>query len=322
MRSRRDIYWDDFWQLNEGCTPCSPGCARCWSARRTNRLSANSRIKNVEKKKGLVTSDLKFNGQVRIREDLLDLPFKTKKPTIFFILNDLFHEDIPDAFIADAYSVMHGCDRHTYLNLTKRADRLLAFFQRSFMQSYQGRDHIWNILTICNQAEADRNLPKFLQIPGKKGLSLEPLLGAINLRNVPLPPFDGKEKEWPGIDVIILGGESGPGARPLHPAWAQSVRDQCAAAGVPFYFKQWGRYRPGCWYYCEDDDLRDSCLDIPHILLRENGYQWQVCDRNYRIIDGQPPHDCFVMHPTSKKQAGRILDGRTHDDLPWLNKLI
>jgi protein gp37 len=321
MQPGSDIYWDKFWQLTEGCTPCSPGCIHCWSARRTNRLSANPRIKNVEKKRGLVNSDLKFNGQVRIREGLLELPLKTKQPTVFFILNDLFHEGVPDAFIADAYSVMHGCDRHIYLNLTKRADRLLSYFQKSFLQSYKGRDHIWHILTICNQDEADRNIPKILQIPGNKGLSIEPMLGAIKLKPSWILGYDfsgGYRVNAPRIDAVILGGESGPGARPLHPAWVRSIRDQCATASVPFYFKQWGQYKPGCWFYCEDDYLKDSCLDQPHILLRENGYQWQVCDRNYRIIDGQPPHDCYVMHPTSKKKAGRVLDGRTHDDLPWL----
>jgi protein gp37 len=305
MRSRRDIYWDDFWQLNEGCTPCSPGCARCWSARRTNRLSANPRIKNVDKKKGLVTSDLKFNGQIRLREDLLDLPFKTKNPTTFFILNDLFHEDIPDAFIADAYSVMHGCDRHTYLNLTKRADRLLAFFQTSFMQSYQGRDHIWNILTVCNQEEADRKIPKLLQIPGKKGLSIEPMLGAIDLTITPAGMIMGECDECGSTDnnpncecchglgsisAVILGGESGTGARPMHPDWVRSVRDQCQAAGVSFFFKQWGEYQ-------------------------------HVPDLDGRGIPS-PFGDGTVMRRVGKKKAGRLLDGRTHDDLPWLNRLI
>jgi len=276
-RLERGLYWSKIWQLVEGCTPISPGCDHCWSARDTNRFSHNPAIKNRIKKTGLVDSDLKFIGQIRLRPDLLEIPFYTRKPSTFFVLNDLHHESVPLQFRGDAYSVMRGFSGHTYLVLTKRPHEMVRFFKGDTLPGYTGRDHIWHGLTICNQPEADLKIPEFLKVPGKKFLSIEPMLGPIDifflhLTGYSVPEsYDGLGHKYPaykkaGIDAVLLGGESGPGARPMHPDWVRSIRDQCAAAGVPFFFKQWG-----------------------------GSY------KNY--FGGHTP--------------GRFLDGREHNELPW-----
>jgi len=141
------------------------------------------------------------------------------------------------------------------------------FFLQDFSNIYHG-------LTVCKQQEADEKIPIFLQVPGKKFLSIEPMLEAIDIRNTPLPPCDGREKEWPGFDAVILGGETGPGARPMNSDWVRSVRDQCAVAGVPFFFKGWGAWKGSA-------NFTNGKMDV------------------------------------GSERRVRLLDGRTHDALPW-----
>jgi protein gp37 len=231
-----------------------------------------------------------FDGRIICREDNLDLPLHTKKPTVFAVWNDLFHKDVPDVFIHNALGVMANAQHHTYLILTKRAERMGVFFKGWFNGQVKAQfpDHIWFGVTAENQAMADERIPHLLQVPGRRFLSLEPMLGPINLfdsvegvfGSLTCPPRQGN------IHAVLLGGESGSKARPLYPAWVRSVRDQCAAAGVPFNFKQWGEFVP-----CG-------------MVEDETKYQNE-------IIDGT------IMCRVGKKKAGRTLDGVVHDELPW-----
>jgi protein gp37 len=221
--------------------------------------------------------------------------FNTRKPKVFAIWNDLFHDAVPDDFIDEVYGVIGLLD-NTYLILTKRPARMESTLNR-LIKSWSAickRDvmlpnNIWHGLTVCNQQEADEKIPIFLQVPGRKFLSIEPMLGPIDLeRPLPGPDINGVCQPWMiqgDIDAVILGGETGPGARPLHPDWVRSVRDQCAAAGVPFFLKQWGEYVP----------VDNNNPIGKHLTLI--GKQW--VDR------------------VGRKKAGRLLDGRTHDELPW-----
>ena len=237
-------YWDKPWGLVSSCTRCSDGCKNCWSLAMEKRFH-----KGVE-------------GKIQIHPDRLDIPLKRKKPTVWAIWNDLFHEDVPDEFISKAYRVMVAeGNRHTYLVLTKRPQNMATtLFDETVPEN------IYHGLTVCNQQEADEKIPIFLQVPGRKFLSIEPCLSNVSLWETWL---NVKWVEY--FDVVILGGETGPGARPMHPDWVRSIRDQCQAAGVPFFFKGWGRWRP------RDDGSMSS---------------WVALDP-------------------------RLLDGRTHDDLPW-----
>jgi protein gp37 len=274
-------YWDKGITLVDGCTPCSPGCDHCWSATQAHRFKREGEPGHDS---GILTnSNGRFNGDVIVYPERLSR-FKTRKPTVFAIWNDLFHENVPDEFILKTFQEIGGQFQNTYLILTKRPQRMLDVIERINpilrAESRAPIGPVWNNLcfglTVCNQAEADEKIPIFLQVPGKKFLSIEPMLGPIDLTKIyngSFPPFNclnrwTNGKQSTGVDAVILGGETGPGARPMHLDWVRSVRDQCAEAGVPFFFKGWGKHIPPT--------------------------------QGHNALNGK-----------------RNLDGRTHDDLPW-----
>ena len=166
------------------------------------------------------------NGfQVTLHHDQVDLPLRWSKPQMIFVnsMSDLFHRDVPTEFIAQVFEVMARASHHTFQVLTKRAKRL-----RALSSSLPWSDNVWlgvsvETATYVERIACLRDAPAAVRF-----LSLEPLLGPM-----PELPLDG-------INWVIVGGESGPGARPMRVEWARSVRDQCLAAGVPFFFKQWG----------------------------------------------------------------------------------
>jgi len=295
-------YWDLPWSLVSGCTPCSPGCDHCWSAAIEHRVGAkiiegvvgagdwdtlNGCIMRIPSP--LTNGDRKFNGEIITHPERLSIPLKRRKPTVYSIWNDWAHENATHHFRSLIVKVARECPRHTILALTKRPAVALDFWNR--YEQDEPPDNWWHGLTICNQAEADEKIPIFLKVPGKKFLSIEPMLSEMNIRRYLEDDCDcglcnlchGKPSDRRMIAAVILGGETGPGARPLHPDWVRSIKDQCAVAGVPFFFKQWG----------EAIHTSNPLLDAiyPH---RDGG------DAVYRV-----------------RKAGRLLDGRTHDDLPW-----
>jgi len=250
-------FWDKPWSLVDGCTPCSPGCEHCWAAGMAQRFAKRSVLNPYVSE--LSTNTGKFNGTIITRPERLFVPLKRRKPTVYSIWNDLFHEAVPFEFWVDAYKAMAFSANHTFLVLTKRPRRMLEWYATCPCPL----PSIYHGLTVCNQQEADEKIPVFLQVPGKKFLSIEPMLGPVDFTKhifVYSPEHSAGHiynAHVPGINAVILGGETGPGARPMHPDWVRSVRDQCAAAGVPFFLK--------------------------HL----------------------------------NKKDGRVLDGRTHDELPW-----
>jgi protein gp37 len=194
-------------------------------------------------------------------------------------------------------------------------------------------ENVWLGATICNQEEADRDIPKLLAVPAaKRFLSIEPMLGAIDLtvyqdwlgrsqggmwcpdcpeRGVGIDPAEHHDcpgevvdtAPYAGIDWIICGGESGPGARPMHPSWAQSLRDQCAAAKVQFLFKQWGEWVPGVLI---GNDYISQASDVSPVALRCGKYKMLAFDGYAETI----------IWKVGKKAAGRLLDGVTHNEVP------
>jgi protein gp37 len=263
-------YWDKAWSLVEGCTPVSEACDHCWLR------SMHNRFKQSE-----------FD-RVISREDRLDIPLRTRKPTVFAIWSDLFHEAAPFDFILRALSRMVKTSQHTYLILTKRPDRMLEFCTHWGLipdpitgltgSGERIPDNVWLGTTVENQEQADKRIPELLKAPGKKFLSIEPLLGPVNILR-----FCNQ------VDAVIVGGESGHGARPMHPDWVLSLRDQCDAAGVPFFFKQWGEWSESQPY--------------PNSGMKP--YQSQTIGDT-------------LMFRCGKKRAGRFLDGREHNELPWI----
>jgi len=208
------IEWtDSTWNPLTGCTKISPGCKHCYAERMANRLQAM----------GSPNYAAGFN--LAVHPHLLRAPLSWKKPRMVFVnsMSDLFQRDVPESFIQQAFEVMREARWHRFQILTKRSDRLAKLSKRICWPA-----NVWMGVSV----ESDRYVHRIdrLRKTGAwvKFLSLEPLLGPLDQLNLS------------DVDWVIVGGESGPGARPLKPEWATSIRDQCISAGVPFFFKQWG----------------------------------------------------------------------------------
>lgn len=319
-------YWDLPWSLVDGCTPCSPGCDHCWSLAMEKRFHREGRRMMIHDG----TGERKM-VDITTHPERLDIPVKRRKPTVYAVWNDLMHKDVPSSFIGKTFATIASCQRHTFLILTKRPERMIPFVWP---------DNVWSGLTVCNQEEADEKIPVFLKVPGKKFLSIEPMLEAIDLTPPNQRGTNCNQDDWlEGIDLIIVGGETGPGARPMHPDWVRSVRDRCVRRTdmgrpwpLPFFFKGWGEWISiaGCYEERECPDMpgvidgdwplsevekyqgRNEIIAmersgaIPHW---ERGNQWR--------IEHQPRLDAAWIVRIGRKRAGRRLDGWTHDDLPW-----
>jgi len=214
MGKGSQIEWtESTWNPVTGCTKVSPGCAHCYAERMARRLKAMGQ------------PNYRNGFRLTLHRHALDLPLGWTKPQTIFVnsMSDLFHEDVPDGFIGDVFDVMVRADWHRFQVLTKRAARLAAM-----APVLPWPDNVWMGVTVEN-SDCTHRIEKLRHAPAAvRFLSLEPLLGS-------LPGLDLTDIDW-----VIVGGESGPGARPMKKAWALEIRDQCRRANVPFFFKQWG----------------------------------------------------------------------------------
>jgi protein gp37 len=218
MASNSAIEWTEAtWNPVTGCTKLSAGCANCYAERMARRLRAMGQPNYLD------------GFAVRTHEHMLGLPLTWRRPQTVFVnsMSDLFHESVPFEFIERVFEVMRRADWHTFQVLTKRSVRL-----RELAPFLDWPDNVWMGVSV----EDSRVLRRVGDLrdtegPALKFLSLEPLLG----------PLAGLTLV--GIDWVIAGGESGPGARLIEPAWVRAVRDACTGADVPFFFKQWGGTR-------------------------------------------------------------------------------
>ena len=214
------------WNPVRGCSRVSEGCRNCYAARMAARFSGPG--KPFESVAGMTPDGPNWIGELVCLEDALFEPLRWKKPHMIFVnsMSDLFHEQVPFDFISRVFEVMTGAHWHTFQVLTKRSRRCA-----DLSPHLPWPKNVWMGVSIEN---ADY-LPRLDDLRNTKArakfVSIEPLLG-------PLPSLALK-----GIDWAIVGGESGPGARPMHPAWVVKIRDQCQRADVPFFFKQWGHIR-------------------------------------------------------------------------------
>jgi len=212
------------------CSRISLGCASCWHLRMADRLAGNPKLPIAER------DALSGKGPFILRDRELEAPLKLKKPAVIGVqfMGDLFHEDMLGVFIIDTLAVAAQCPQHTFLILTKRPQRMADIWREHFIKE----PNFYLGLTICNQAEADEKLPIFLQVPGNKFLSVEPMLENISLWKDFLNMHLIEHFDW-----IVCGSETGPHARPCDPEWFRSIRDQCQTAGIPFWLKQTDKKR-------------------------------------------------------------------------------
>ncbi len=214
MAQNSKIEWtESTWNPVTGCTKISPGCKNCYAERMALRLKAAG-------------SPNYANGfRVTLHPHALEIPLRWKQPRAIFVnsMSDLFHKNVPFDFIARIFDVMHRASHHRFQILTKRSDRLLELSRRLTWPR-----NVWMGVTVENAACVFRIDDLRETDAAVKFISFEPLLG-------PIPGIDLECIDW-----MIVGGESGPKARPMKPQWVVDIRDQCLAAHVPFFFKQWG----------------------------------------------------------------------------------
>lgn len=214
MAEHSGIEWtESTWNPLTGCDKISHGCKNCYAERMAKRLKAMGQPKYA-------------NGfDLTLHESAIDEPLRWKKPQVIFVnsMSDLFHKDVPVDFVLRTFDVMHRASWHTFQVLTKRAERL-----EELSPLIDWPDNVWMGVSVETQRYTYR-IDHLRRTGAKiKFLSLEPLLGRLSSLNLT------------GIDWAIVGGESGPGARPMQPEWVTEIRDQCVAAKVSFFFKQWG----------------------------------------------------------------------------------
>ncbi|MGC5328982.1 DUF5131 family protein [Brevibacillus sp. SYSU BS000544] len=212
--SMSNIEWTEAtWNPVTGCTKVSEGCRFCYAHKMAKRLHAMGNPRYVNE------------FRVTLHPDLVELPLSWKKPKRIFVnsMSDLFHEDVPLEFIKDVFNTMERASWHTFQILTKRSDRLLELSSQLSWPS-----NVWQGVSVEDERVIHR-IDHLREVPAQiRFLSLEPLLGSLDNLNLT------------GIHWVIVGGESGYGARPMMEEWVFNIRDQCQEQNVPFFFKQWG----------------------------------------------------------------------------------
>ena len=249
MSSTSRIEWTDAtWNPITGCTPCSPGCDHCYAAAMVRRFPALH--DNGSDPLDTGNFPLPFR-RIQFHPERLDIPLHWRKPRRIFVnsMSDTFHPDVPYAWKSNILAVIALCQQHTFLLLTKRPENVLNYL-RSVMPPYRTDRNAWLGVTVCNQAEADAKIPILLKTPAAlRFVSIEPMLGTIHLKpwwlnGIRPVQYDDHRPHWvggmPKLDWVICGGETGPGARPMNPFAACDLRNQCIAAGVPFFWKGCG----------------------------------------------------------------------------------
>lgn len=312
MSDHSKIEWTDAtWNPTTGCTKVSPGCDHCYAEKITERFHGPGSF-----------------ATVALHPDRLDKPLHWRKPRLVFVnsMSDLFHDSVPDEFIARVFAVMALTPQHTYQILTKRHGRMRSLLRspdfRAMVADQVGVSdaiysrelvgwslpNVWCGVSVENQQWADIRIPALLDTPAAvRFLSCEPLLGPVDLSGgMAYDPLDG-------IGWVIVGGESGPGARPMHPNWARSLRDQCQDARVPFLFKQRGE-----WTWNERDHFtmpRKPYSDRVAVI-HPAGMVAMTKANPFNPFERSHPNWNTRIERVGKHRAGRDLDGRQWDQYP------
>ncbi len=321
--SKTKIEWTDkgeTWNPIAGCSKISAGCANCYAIKDAVRLAGNPNKKIADKYAG-TTKGMNWSGQINFAShDVLTQPMRWTRPRKIFVnsMSDLFHENVPDEWIDKIFAVMALSPYHTFQILTKRADRMKAYFESFNQIEALGRG--WNcanwLIKTFGQENGKDKVNKVIESNFRYGLSNVWLGVSVEdkkhkfridvLRETPaavrwlsLEPLleDLGDLDLTGIDWVVAGGESGTKARPMHPDWARSVRDQCIAAGVPFFYKQWGAWFPMC------EKPPEGNWSIGEEKARTHIHLWEDELKNVSVKIG-------------KKNAGRFLDGREWNEFP------
>ncbi len=347
--AKTKIEWTDMtWNPVTGCSPISEGCQHCYARRMAYRLRGRYGYNRAKP------------FRVTLHPERLGDPLKCKKSMRVFVcsMGDLFHDDVPDEFIARVWWVMGQCAGyldpsryrgHTFLVLTKRPERMREWLRGWFDQETRKRwieslgevydwmsgpkywpdviDNVWLGVSVENQEAADERIPLLLQIPAVVHFaSAEPLLGPLDLtrylrRSVSSIDHAQRVGYWnvgrglsDRLDWVITGGETGPGARPMHPDWVRNLRDQCLATKTPFFLKSWGEF-----VVPEDGVRQCRVCGCTENNACDGSCWWVEHDLCSNCVGKPTPKSRAVKYQrVGKKAAGRLLDGRTWDESPQM----
>lgn len=229
MASASHIEWTDMtWNPVRGCTRVSEGCRHCYAERMATRFNGQGQA--YEGLSVMTAAGPRWTNRVQLVPEVVDQPLRWKKPRFVFVnsMSDLFHQDVPLEFIQQVFSIMELCPQHTFQVLTKRSERL-----RELAEHVPWPSNIWMGVSV-EDARVVHRVADLQSVPAAiRFLSIEPLIGPVGQL-----PLDG-------IHWVIVGGESGPGARPMKAEWVESIYQQCRCASAAFFFKQWGGVRKG-----------------------------------------------------------------------------
>lgn len=309
MSAKTGIEWTDAtWNPVVGCRKVSEGCRNCYA-----KSLHDLRHKAYHEGKRMPEQYAEPFEYVRLLPKRLDMPLKWRKPRRIFVnsVSDLFHDAVPDDYIALVMQTIREAHWHTFQVLTKRARRMFAWYER-WTHEYPGFDgrlpnNLWLGVSVENQSAADERIPYLLEIPnGRRFVSCEPLLGPVNLRaaidrenRVIYDGLDSMRTEYDQsghtfpepytkLHWVIAGGESGRNARPMQAVWARSLREQCQETGTPFFFKQWGEW-------CENDQAQ---------------VQGRLAKEIWRWLGGN------ISLRLGTRANGHLLDGREWREVP------
>ena len=324
------------WNPATGCTKVSAGCDHCYAETFAERFRGGPAFPNG------------FDVQLRKHKLTEPLRWRKPSKVFVNSMSDLLHDSIPDEYIAKVFAIMALADRHTFQVLTKRHARMRSLLgRRDFIDSVESAcerfdcvddwvydaqmrvqawplPNVWLGVSTEGQRWADIRIPALLDTPAAvRFISAEPLLGPISLRHMDIDRGDmyqidaltGRNTDMARpcddvarLDWVIVGGESGHGARPMHPDWVRGLRDQCTDASVPFFFKQWGAWTSAAGRPI-DGDMWVTGEGLQGPQPWHPGSQGAVAGR-------WSPHPDVLMRRVRKKTAGRELDGRTWDQYP------
>jgi protein gp37 len=359
MGDRSAIEWTDAtWNPIVGCSIVSPGCTNCYAmsmAARIDKMTLSSHYEGLTKQ---VNGKQVWTGKLaRAPYYIFTAPLRWKRPRRIFVnsMGDLFHEDVPDAWIDTVFAVMVIAHEHIYQVLTKRSARMRAYFsdelkmrgriydaaEKLSTEKFGSRSiglgvwplpNVWLGVSAENQHWLVQRATDLVETPAAvRFLSCEPLLNPLDLT-----PFIFPVNQWAHlggdwlnnypfcypknrINWIIAGGESGPGARPMHPDWARSIRDQCAAAGVAFFFKQWGEFLPVGQNLPGYGKVHGATGVKPgRMKLHYGGTPHEEPKHVFaeRGVEFTSTNDGRLTFRVGKKRAGRLLDGIEHNGYP------
>jgi len=302
-------WWDYSWNIAPGCTKVGPECDNCWALAMARRLEgmrkkgyeglvtptpAHPQMQNTHfpKERGQIGRGARWTGKVNLLYEKLREPADLKKPRVIAVnlMGDLFHANVPDSFILQVFEAMGMCDWHTFMVLTKRPERMLELAQAWTAALGKGalrapRSFIWLGTTAGTQLSANRRwgaMARLAELGWNTWVSSEPRLEGIDWHG------------WEFLKLLVTGGESGPYARPMSPAWPRTDRDWCVGHGVEFHFKQWGEWAP---------------IPDPSPISKDRNGGKELLERNCpATMMGNE-----MVWRLGRKAAGRVLDGCVWD---------